>query len=176
LHEKPFNFKPHFQRYKMESTEILFPLFTWCRSHLKEISLFFLLIWIASEFLFFLCVQFIIAPSLKRLSKPAPYTIDPVDLVFRIMDTIDKLESYSADKFIELFFLGSKVTEIRQDNFFSFLAWAMYAKHLQDVSQSEKDKIVFVLNEFCRRNNYKVEAGFNENVKHLNMTLQDVTF
>ena len=89
------------------------------------------------------------------------------------MDLLEKLKSYSVERFIQLFFLGANVCDIKEKNFDSFLAWAMLGKRLSAASDEELSKIIFVKNEFCKRHNLKFEPGYNHNVGHLDMTLKE---
>ena len=61
----------------------------------------------------------------------------------KVLETLDWLASqedteYDFHTFLEGWFLGAPTSALRRDNVVSFLAWAMYAKEIEDLSKGER--------------------------------------
>jgi len=136
------------------------------------ISCFLLLV----ELGFFIVVYFHLLPSLQKLTKPHAFPTNTVQFMKRILDSVREIKCYSFEQYIEGFFRGAKFEEVRQENFKSFLAWAMFGKHLKDLSSQDKVDINEV-SEYAAHIHpavRKVKPGFNPNIKHCCMTLEPI--
>ena len=49
--------------------------------------------------------------------------------------------SFDFSTFLEGWFLGTPTSELRRDNVVQFLAWAMYAKEVENMSKSERKNV-----------------------------------
>lgn len=61
----------------------------------------------------------------------------------KVLATLDWLATqedteYDFHTFLEGWFLGAPTSALRHDNVVSFLAWAMYAKEIEDLSKGER--------------------------------------
>lgn len=133
------------------------------------------LLWLTMELLFWIVLHFAVVLPLQRLTKPQKYVIDPRKLCDKIFMTIDALDTYSFEMFMQGFFRGAKLCDIKRGNMLSFLAWAMYASHLKDIGDEERLQVEAVCDEAARRYG-PLEEGFNEKVQHIAMTLEPVPY
>ena len=150
---------------------LLLPVLEFFNNNSKELLYSVISVWLFLEFIFFIYMNFYIQRNLQRLNTPQPHNIHPVLHVNRIMDIIDLISSYKFESFISRFFLGANYLEVYEDNFKSFLSWAMYSSKICDISNEQKDAIDECYHEFCRRNNFKLPLGHNPKVNHVSMTL-----
>ncbi len=123
-------------------------------------------------------VTSVVEPKLQILKKPLSCPVDPVECIFRVMDSIDSLKSYSIDSYLSGFFRGAKFTDIHCENIRSFLAWAMFAKHVQDLTEIEASKVGDAYNEVFRRHPilHTLNPGFNPNIKHVAFNLEPIPY
>jgi pimeloyl-ACP methyl ester carboxylesterase len=133
------------------------------------------LVWLVVEILFWFVLHFAVVEPLQRLTKPQKYLMHPRELCDKIFETIDSLETYSYEMFMSGFFRGAQVSEIKRDNMLSFLAWAMYASHLKDISREDRVQVEAVCDEAARRYG-PLPDGFNPAVRHIAMTLEPVPY
>jgi len=140
-----------------------------------EFVMITVLVWLVIEIGFWVVLHFAVVEPLQRLTKPQKYVIHPRELCDKIFATIDSLETYSYEMFMNGFFRGANVRDIKRDNMLSFLAWAMYASHLKDISTEEKGQVEAVCDEAARRYG-PLESGFNPKVRHIAMTLEPVPY
>ena len=131
--------------------------------------------WIVLELLFWLFVHFVIVKKVQTLSKPQKYSIEPLKLIKKVMDTIDEMESYNFDMFVHGFFRGAKLSDLCKENMRSFLSWAMFASRLTDLSPEDTATLDLGYEESCRRYG-SLKDGFNPDVKHIAMTLEPVPY
>eukprot|EP01031_Cornospumella_fuschlensis_P035698 gene35698-43294_t len=135
-------------------------------------------LWLAVELGFWFVVANIVSPRLNKLAKPDPLENHPGLFLDRIMSVVGELKCYTFEQYFEGFFLGAKFSDIYYDNILSFLAWAVFGKHLKDLHPREAKatrKFVDHLmeNYECFRN---LQPGSNPNIQHCNFTLQPVPY
>lgn len=127
--------------------------------------------WICCEILFFCVMYFAVGSSLKELKTPPPYKDSPVELLNRILNTLDEFKTYETTDFFTGFFCGAKLETIKKDNYRSFLAWMMYANFYEKLSSDENKTLNEAMHATFKRLNLTPEDGFNPDIKHVNMTL-----
>lgn len=130
--------------------------------------------WLVIELLFWMVIHFSLIPKLQPLNPPLNYTGCSLDLVTKILDTMDSLDSYTFDKFVEGFFRGSKVSDLREDNIRSFLCWAMFGKREGTLTPDQSEKISAAYDMVITRYRLDIPKGFNPSVRHVAMTWEPV--
>ena len=126
-------------------------------------------IWLVVELVFWIYITALVV-RMQSLSKPQPYSIEPLQLITKAMDAIDLLESYTFEMF-----RGAKLVDVYKENMRSFLSWTMFASRLEDLSVDDIAKIDKGYNEMCRRYG-PLKEGFNKEVKHIAMTLEPIPY
>jgi pimeloyl-ACP methyl ester carboxylesterase len=146
------------------------------RQILYRLSLYTTLFVLFAEVIFFFVVYFHLLPSLQRLTKPHAYKTDTVVYMKRVLDLVKEIKSYTFEKYMAGFFRGAKYEDVRQGNFLSFLAWAMFGKEIKNLTSEEVEKIEKVsgyaasIHPAIRT----VEPGFNPDIKHCCMTYKPI--
>ncbi|KAJ1406431.1 hypothetical protein B484DRAFT_456827, partial [Ochromonadaceae sp. CCMP2298] len=139
-------------------------------------TLYCLTAWLILELLFGVVVYFFVLPALQASSKPLAYPTDTVDFLVRTLNTVSDLDCYSLEQYVSGFFRGAKFEDVRLENFKSFLAWAMYSKHLHDVTKEEEECMRRVIDLSSREHPalLSMKPGFNPDIKHVAMTLEPI--
>jgi pimeloyl-ACP methyl ester carboxylesterase len=143
---------------------------------LYKMGLYFAAFWIVLEIGFFLVVYFMVLPGLQKLNKPHAYPTDNVVFLKRILDSVKEIKSYTFEQYLQGFFRGAKFDDIYKDNFRSFLAWAMFGKNLEDLTEKDGKNINEVYDyaaHLCPVV-HTLKPGFNPVVKHCAMTLEPI--
>eukprot|EP01038_Epipyxis_sp_PR26KG_P013976 gene13976-18745_t len=151
--------------------------------HLMIVFASIIIAWLILELCFYLLLRFVVSPRLQPRRKPQPYEVEPYTFMLRILECLESLKSYSVEDFIQGFHCKADLSDIRYANFFSFLSWAMFAKHSHDLTEHESIKINHIINE-CKKRGYKnlpcLEGcdsnGPNPDVKHVAMTLETIPY
>jgi pimeloyl-ACP methyl ester carboxylesterase len=145
--------------------------------NIKFISISIALAWLVIEIFFFVHMKFTVLKKLCPLRPPLPPLSCQRKLIFRTIDLLEKLKGvYSVEEFISGFFFGAKVDELRQDNLKSFLAWAMFGRHLQDITDEQLHDVDICVEEFAQRHGVILKPGLNSAVRHIDMTLVDFPY
>ena len=132
--------------------------------------------WLISEVLFYFIVKLLIFPSLKTPRTPQRGS-GGISLAKKIIKTAGSLQSYSVQKFIEGFFLKSKLQDIKLDNLKSFMAWVMYASPLSYMKDKHLKEIDEAIDLVCSEMKCVIPApGFNTQVNHVNMTYDTFSY
>ena len=132
--------------------------------------------WVMLEIGFFLVIYFFVLPKGQKLTKAHPYHGDMIQMMRRAVDLVKQLHCYSFDKYLSGFCCGADFKDIRYENWRSFLAWAMYNKHLPELDEKELKDLQSV-NEYAQQEHpelRRLEPGFNPAVKHCRMTLDPI--
>lgn len=132
--------------------------------------------WTLLEIGFLAVVQFIILPRAQKLSKTQPYHGDMMVMMRRAVDLVKQLHCYDFEKYLSGFCRGADFKDICVENFRSFLAWAMYNKHMPDCSPEEIEKLNQV-QEYAIQEHpclQKMRPGYNPKIKHCRMTLDPI--
>jgi len=133
-------------------------------------------IWLLLEIGFFMIIHFFVLPNAQKLSKPQPYHGDMLQMMKRAADLVKQLHCYSFDKYLSGFCCGANFEDIHLENWRSFLAWAMYTKHLPDLDAKELEDLE-VVNEYAQKEHpimRTMKPGFNPAVKHCRMTMDPI--
>lgn len=133
-------------------------------------------IWLLLEIGFFMIIHFFVLPSAQKLTKPQPYHGDMLQMMKRAADLVKQLHCYSFDKYLSGFCCGAKFEDIHLENWRSFLAWAMYTKHLPDLDAKELEDLE-IINEYAQKEHpvmRTMKPGFNPAVKHCRMTMDPI--
>ena len=99
------------------------------------------MVWFMLEIGFFMVVQFILLPNGQKLTKAHPYHGDMIQMMKRCVDLVKQLHCYSFDKYLSGFCCGADFKDIHLENWRSFLAWAMYNKHLPELNERELEDL-----------------------------------
>lgn len=136
------------------------------------------ILWLILELSFFYMLHHIVVPKLQDLGTPLSCPVDPVECIFRIMDAIDALKSYSIESYMSGFFRGANFRDIRHENIRSFLSWAMYVKRIPDLTDEEYKRVDIAYKEVFKRHPilHTLEPGFNPDVKHVAFNLEPVPY
>jgi pimeloyl-ACP methyl ester carboxylesterase len=136
------------------------------------IACFLLLVEIA----FFFVVYYHLLPSLQKLTRPHAFPTNTVEFMKRILDSVSEIKCYTFEQYIAGFFRGAKFEDVRQENFKSFLAWAMFGKHVKDLTPKNLLDIQEI-SDYAQLKHpaaRRVKPGFNPNIKHCSMTLEPI--
>lgn len=139
---------------------------------LSGILAYLALTWVFSELCFVFLMRYAVQTNLQHLKSPLKYNSCPIETVKRILDNIDKLQSYDIVRFFEGWFCGAKITSIKLGNIREFTSWVMYASHFRDLCSEKVDAINTVVNDISSRLNFTFEEGFNPAISHVHMTLE----
>lgn len=93
--------------------------------------------------------------------------------------SIDNLKDYTFEGYISGFFHGAPIEDIYEDNVKSFIAWAIFGKHLYTLEDSETLKITQlfrIIEERYPRFRRQLRSGYNPNVSHCAITLEPVPY
>jgi len=133
-------------------------------------------IYIGVEITFAVVMYFLVLPSMHEMRKPDPCHTDVVRMMKRNIDQIQLLDSYTFEMYIQGFFNQSKLKDVGKENFRSFLSWGMFHKHLEDLTDSEVDKIKEVFNYAAHLHPelLKMRPGRKKTTTHCSMTLEPV--
>jgi len=136
------------------------------------------ILWIVMELSFYYLLRSVVHPKLQPLGTPLPCPVDPVECIFRVMDSIDALKSYSIESYLSGFFRGAKFEDIYHENIRSFLSWAMYVKYVPDLTDEEYKKVDTAYQEVFSRHPilHLLKKGFNPKIKHVAFNLEPVPF
>ena len=74
------------------------------------------------------------------------------------------------------FFLGAQISDIKKDNMYSFLAWAMYSADFEQLTEEEKSAVLSMTLHIASETNLCFEDGYNPNVTHIKMTLNPIAY
>ena len=132
--------------------------------------------WLAIEIIFYVAIH-ILSISVNKLTPPAEYKTCPEKLVFRILDNVDNIKSYDIYTFFTGWFMGADLRrEVYHGNFQSFLAWVMFAKPFGCLEEDEILKLEKMATHIYERMLWQPKSGFNSNVRHVGMTLEEISF
>ena len=132
--------------------------------------------WVLLEIGFYLVILFVVLPRAQKLSKTHPYHGDMMKMMTRAVDLVKQLHCYTFEKYLSGFCLGADFKDIHLGNFRSFLAWAMFNKHLPDITEQELNDVCRVL-EYAKQEHPELKSmpeGHNPEVKHCRMTLDPI--
>lgn len=135
----------------------------------------FATLWVLVELVFYVAIR-LLASSVNELTTPATYNTCPEKLVRRILDNVDNMKTYDIYSFFSGWFMGVELSEIHEDNFRSFLAWVLFAKVLQDVTQEEMMKLDNTATHIYDRMSWTPPTGFNKSVRHVGMTVEEISY
>lgn len=138
-----------------------------------------LFVWLLLEIMFWLLIDYYVAPKLQAMQKP--YVIDGCPMVFfrRILDTLDSLSGhYHIGQYIEGFCNQAKLEDIYLDNLRAFLTWAMFGKHIPSLNHEEAQHLDELMKELSKRYDVvrNMPSGYNPNVSHCCFTLEPVPY
>jgi len=141
---------------------------------------FFSIFWVILEVAFFVIIQAVLLPTLQKLKPPDNRFCksNVVDFMRRILDCMQDLQGYSIEQYIRGFLCNAPFEDICVDNIRSLLAWALFSKHLKDLSSVELVDIQAVYDMTCQKfpELSKIKAGFNPKLKHVSMSLEPIPF
>lgn len=145
------------------------------RCALWDLGVFIRCVGIFRNFLCFLddvCCKY----KSTKVKKPLKYDKCSIDIVKRILDNIDQLESYDIVKFFEGWFCGTDISSIRLGNMREFVSWVMYASHFRDLKVSDSENVNFIIQDISSRMNTVFEEGHNLSISHVHMTLEPLHY
>jgi hypothetical protein len=146
---------------------------TWNIIRTSFLYLFY--VWILSELIFMIIIRFA-KNSLNQLKSPPKYPRNSVDIALRILKNIERMKTYSIEKFLSGWFCGASIDSIQQENLESFFAWVMYATFSRNLNQEQKENIALVLNYLQTTFRLSFRPGYNPKVHHVHMTLEPIRY
>ena len=169
----------------MKSSEMwdLFPALSYLKENYQFLSWIltcFVILLVVIEVAFYLLITLYVVPKLNKnqnyMSKHR--NVCPIAIGSDIMRVLLELKDvYSINSFLKGFFLNiNDVNDIKHDNIKSFLAWALYNLSLSTLTLSQHGEIDSFIRNMEDKFNIKFEEGYNENISHVKMTLEDIPF
>lgn len=149
---------------------------SWLKTNIYSIFTFIIGVWLIIELIFYYLVKYYLVPNLNQFENPLPYDMDAIHLINKILDDIDGLDSYTTQDFIQGFFLGTKIEDLHEKNIKSFLAWVMYGIKNENLSISFRKNISIAYSMICERFSLNPKPGFNENIKHISHSWDDLSY
>ena len=73
----------------------------------------------------------------------------------QVLDAMDTLSIYDIRRFVEGWFMGAPMEEVYEDNMKSFLAWSMFASHLPQLTQSQREEVDNIVRQVETRYEFK---------------------
>ena len=142
-------------------------------------------LYIGLEVIFALWVYCIILPDINNIAVP-PKSHVPCREHFRhtmlVAQNLPK-HVYTIEKLIRGYFRQANISDIQMDNYHSFFAYALFAKHFSDLTSDEKEEVVDMSTEVVREllheikdEHFRVRPGFNPEVHHVAVTLEPVYY
>ena len=131
--------------------------------------------WLYAELLFYVAIKFL-ARSVNKLTTPAKYKSCPQALVRKILDNLENLKTYDLPKFFSGWFMGARLDEIYHGNFQSFFSWVLFAKTFRYLTKGENEILERTLSHVYDRMSWRPKMGFNEAVRHVGMTVEDISY
>ena len=110
---------------------------------------------------------------MNPLKKAPEYSMEPLALIEKIFDALDRCPSYSMQSFLEGWFLGSPLDCVKRGNAEEFLSWAMFNSPRETLTVEDAAAILRVLRELKKRYHIEFPPGKNESVKCIKFTLED---
>lgn len=136
----------------------------------------FLCVWLLCELCFFAIIFIYVHKYLQKPKKPPKYDMDPSILARRVLEIIERLNTYDHFEFFEGFFCGSKKETIYKDNLRSFLAWVMYASNFDELDENQIIETDKISSEMCNKLDLKLKPGYNKDVRHVKMTIEPLLY
>mmetsp|Transcript_23482 Transcript_23482/g.73211 ORF Transcript_23482/g.73211 Transcript_23482/m.73211 type:complete len:512 (+) Transcript_23482:15-1550(+) len=104
-------------------------------------------------------------PAAERLAAPRGAR----DVFLRTLQLVEECESWSAQggfgrtsrQWLEGWFLGVPLTEIRRGNILDFAAWAFWTKHAEELDEAERRVALEMVEECERRFGWGLQDGHN---------------
>ncbi len=128
------------------------------------------------EILFYFAIRYVANYYLNPITRPPVYESEPVLLIRKILDDVDRITDYSHRDFFEGWFCGANLESIKLENMKSFLAWVMFASLITDVDSNQMCIIESMVAEICSRYNMCLVAGSNEDIRHIKMTVEPLLY
>jgi pimeloyl-ACP methyl ester carboxylesterase len=127
------------------------------------------------ELIFYIIVHYFVLPNIQPLKEPPPHD-DAHETFDRILNSLDKLETYEFETFFRGYFKFIPMEDIYEENFESFLAWVTYSKKLTDVDDVELAVVHSQKEKVYKRYNLTLKPGHNPGCEHCCMTYEDIPF
>ena len=135
------------------------------------------LLWIFWEIVYFLYIRYIVFPKIDPIAEGKPQWFNSSEDLFDYMhDTIDSLDSYIFEDFVTGIFLRAKFDDICLENYHSFLAWALFVRNLNDLTDVQKKMVVLVTEKAECKFNFKFKPGFNPKLYHARLNLEHLSY
>jgi pimeloyl-ACP methyl ester carboxylesterase len=138
------------------------------------INLFYL--WILSELIFMILIWYAAKSSLNKLKSPPSYGKKNIDVAMRIIKNLERMKSYSLQKFLSGWFCGASFDSIHLENIRSFLSWVMYANFMKNLNIEQLQQIDEVIHYIENTFHHKFPVGLNPNIHHVHMTLEPLRY
>jgi len=112
----------------------------------------------------------------QPFKQPPPYPEESTKICNRTLDSLDTLKTYTFEKFFSGYFRNAKMSDIKRENLVHFLSWVLHAKHVNDLTDAEKVILYEHEESICKRYKLKLEPGYNKDVQHISMTIEDIPY
>lgn len=105
----------------------------------------------------------------KPLAERLPPPCGATDLFARCLRDIEECAAWSGSRgpgrtpaqFLEGWFLGTPLAQIRRDNVLELFAWAFFMKQVSELEESERRTIAGMIDEWERRFSWHFQDGYN---------------
>ena len=135
-----------------------------------------IILYLILEGLFFCYQIFLYHIKTQPLTKPIPPNESPRELFFKVLVQASKLKSYGVRRFMEGWFLGAKLQDIKRGNLKEFVCWGFVARSVEDLTEEEDEEIEGIVDSVIVEYKVNFEDGYNEEVSCCKMTLEDIEF
>mmetsp|Transcript_1872 Transcript_1872/g.3830 ORF Transcript_1872/g.3830 Transcript_1872/m.3830 type:complete len:512 (-) Transcript_1872:138-1673(-) len=120
-----------------------------------------------------------VKPSWQRLPAPSGAR----DVFLRTLRLVEEVESWSAPRgpgrtakqWLEGWFLGTPLAEIRRGNMQEFVAWAWFTKYPAELDEGEQSTALEMLQEMEKRFGWSFEDGHNPAIKPIRINFDTMS-
>jgi pimeloyl-ACP methyl ester carboxylesterase len=130
-----------------------------------------LLSYICFEILFYLSESLRFA----RISRSRNVSVNTLRMSFA-MEQFGNLKNLDVkiEDFLEGWFMGSKISDIHDENMVEFIAYGFYSKNAEELTASEKARIKSFLRDTCDTYGISFVEGYNPDVKFMGHTIEPI--
>ena len=122
-------------------------------------------------------IVFYLSESLRfaRITRSQNVSVNSLRMSFA-MEQFLKLKNLNTkiEDFLEGWFMGNKVSDIRQGNMVEFIAYGFYSKKTEELTAPEKARIGSFLQDTCDTYDISFQEGYNPDVKFMGHTIEPI--
>jgi len=133
-------------------------------------------IWAAFEFVFYLYFRFYIYPSVYHPKKQQKELFNSkIELFHRTLHYLTVIK-YDSQEYFRGWFNNCDFNAIKSHNLYSFLTWVCYGISYNDINKKQLSFIINLGKKVCKILQLDIEDGFNPNITHAKLNLEEVTY